>query len=259
MDWNSSILWGIIGIISGGIISFVFFVKGNKTKRLTYRVDSTPIISNKLGKIKGLDIAFRGDKVPNLNSTNITMVNNGTDIIEPHDFAEIDPLMLKTDGKFLVYDDVDSFITKVSNQTSSTKLKLDSNEAISINFDYWKPGDTIILTLLHTDELFVSGTIKRGKLIKSSAIDKSGIISTVVCGICLFFLIFLGLLVQGINSSVIFLLNALIYLLIGYILIGYAIKKLRDLHIKQGNIISNNNIQDLKIISQNNIDDMTRK
>lgn len=34
MDWNSSALWGIIGLIGGFIVSFIFYKISNKNKKL---------------------------------------------------------------------------------------------------------------------------------------------------------------------------------------------------------------------------------
>lgn len=47
MDWNSSALWGIIGLIGGLIISSFFYFLGIKRKSLIYDITTTTLVSKK--------------------------------------------------------------------------------------------------------------------------------------------------------------------------------------------------------------------
>lgn len=251
IDWNSSFLWGILGLIGGGITSFIFFTLSNKTKRIIYEINSNPLISDKLSSIKGLRITFFDDSIPNLVSTTVFITNNGSDIIESTDFAKVSPLILKTNGKFLVYDDVKSFITKISNETSNITLtQIDAN-TIKVDFDYLKKNDKILLTILHTGQIKLFGTLKRGRIIASSIYDRKNQLSNLFFDILVVFLCFLAVLVRGIEGSINTIFNVIINVLIGYSLIDYAQKKYREIDMPKNISVEGNNLENLSIISGN--------
>lgn len=196
INWNSSVLWGIFGLIGGGIISFVFFMLSNKTKRLVYQKYSNPLISDKLSQIKGLNITFFDAPISNLVSTTIVIENNGSDIIEYNDLAKVSPLIFRTNGEFLVYDDVNSFITTVSNKTNNVSLFKVDDSTIKVNFDYFRKNDKVSFTLLHTDQVELLGTLKKGKIIESSTFAKKNQMSKFLSIILVAFLLTLLIFVN---------------------------------------------------------------
>lgn len=253
IDWESSILWGIVGLVGGGIISFIFFVLSNKTKRIVYQIYSNPLISSKLSKINGLQITFAGSEIPDLVSTTLQIMNNGTDIIEPKDFAQVAPLQLKTDGEFLVYDDVNSFLTEISNTTSSTTLRQIDERTIQIDFDYWKKNDKFLLTILHTGKLNLTGTLKRGRILENSRFIKKSYLHNLLLSIAVLLMAFLLLVVYGLWGTVGKILNIFIDIAIGYLLIDYAQKKYQEMNLQHSQDISIN-ADHLGSVSINNVD-----
>jgi len=253
INWESSILWGVIGLVGGGIISFIFFLLSNKTKRVVYQLYSNSLISSKLSQINGLQITFAGSEIPNLVSTTLQIMNNGTDIIEPEDFAQIAPLQLKTDGEFLVYDDVNSFLTEASNATSGTTLRQIDEHTIQIDFDYWKKNDKLLLTILHTGKLTLAGTLKRGQIFENSRFIKESYLHNLLVSIAVLLMGFLLLVVYGLFGTVGKILNIFINIAIGYLLINYAQKKYQEVNLQPNQDISINAAH-LDNISINNMD-----
>lgn len=58
MNWNSSALWGIIGLIGGFITSFTFHKINYKSKKIIYTKNSQILITDAISKIKGLNITY---------------------------------------------------------------------------------------------------------------------------------------------------------------------------------------------------------
>lgn len=166
MNWESSVLWGLLGIFSGLIISIIFYVFEKKPKTILFDRKSTLLITDKLSKIEGLSINFNNEPIVNLVSTDIKIINNGNDIIEPSDFAAADPLVLSVEeGMFLIYSSIEDFVVEVD-KLVDLKLESLSNNTIKLNFDYMRKGQIIKLTLLHTGNILLSGTLKKGKIIE---------------------------------------------------------------------------------------------
>lgn len=112
MDWNSSALWGIIGLIGGFIISFIFYKISNKNKKIIYTKNSQTLITNNLSEIDGLNITYKSQPIMNLTSTTVIIKSIGKDIISMNDFGKATPFCITTTGKFLLQDDIISTITQ---------------------------------------------------------------------------------------------------------------------------------------------------
>lgn len=255
INWNSNFLWGILGLIGGGITSFIFFTLSNKTKRIVYQISSNKLISDKLSQIKGLKIKFMNEEIPNLISSTVIVANSGSDILELDDFADLSPLSIKTDGIFLVYDNVNSFITSVSNTISGTTLIQTSPDEIQIRFDYWAKDDSNLFTFLHTGNLSLTGTLKKGKIIENIIFNKKKNfynITFIIFGM-MFATIWLG--VQGLAGGINTIFNLFLNIILGYILIEYAQKKLRQLEFNRAISISGQSLENLTIVTgkENNV------
>ena len=105
MDWNSAILWGLIGIAStiffGFIFSYIFYRKGLKQKKVICTTSSTVLISDNLSNYKNLKILYDNEYIKTLTSTTINFKNIGNDKIELDDIVPSDPIIISTSGKFL--------------------------------------------------------------------------------------------------------------------------------------------------------------
>ena len=108
---QNSTFWGIVGILGSLFITFIFYLIGNKTKKLIYTINSQPLITNKLSEIQGLNITYEDQLIDSLTSTTINIKSIGKDNINPDDFAKADPLCIITDGIFLFQNDIREFDT----------------------------------------------------------------------------------------------------------------------------------------------------
>lgn len=186
MNWNSGILWGIIGLFGGFLISLLFYVIGKKRQRLYYEIETYPIISDKVSQIKGLEIRYHSNEIENLYYSTITIDNGGNTIIEKGDFAPSCPLSISTDGYFLV-DENNKMALFSSNRINNISHMhapiakhtiphvFDSEDSalqrksIIINFDYIAKNEEITCALFHTGKISFNGVLKDGKVINANA------------------------------------------------------------------------------------------
>lgn len=92
MDWNSSALWGIIGVIGGIIVSSFFYFIGIKRKKISYEIYTFHLIQNKVSQIGGVEIKYKSNSLDSLNSSSIYISNVGNSVIERNNFAPTCPI-----------------------------------------------------------------------------------------------------------------------------------------------------------------------
>lgn len=201
MDWNSSALWGIIGLIGGIIVSSFFYFISIKRKSLIYDITTTTLVSKNVTQIENLRIIYNNKPISNLYTSTIKIKNNGNSIIERSDFAPSAPLSLKTDGQFLINSDTGTKLLTENNCNSVYPLiETDENgicKKTIINFDYISKKETISCTVFHTGTLSICGKLKDGKLKNNEKIFK---INEVILGAIM------GAFISSIGSILIFLL-----------------------------------------------------
>lgn len=231
MDWNSSALWGIIGLFGGFLCSFIFYKLSDKTKRLTYSINSQTLITNNLSEIEGVSITFGNQPIDNLVTTTITLKSVGKDTVEMKDFGRAKPLCFKTIGEFLLQDNIDSTIAKNSRPDNLMKPKLDGNNTILLEYDYLSQGDTIIFTLLHTGEISLEGKLKTGTLLKSDLFQRITNITETISNIFIILMMFIALFfyigISGLEGTFRASGSFVIYLMLGICLIDYYYNKLK--------------------------------
>lgn len=184
MNWNSSILWGIVGLIGGGLISSFFYFIGKKRMKLSYDIITTTLVSCNATKIKDLNIQYKEKPIYNLYTSTLKIKNIGNCIIEPSDFAPSAPLSLITDGEFLISEDTETHIlTENDSNRVSPIMEIHNNvcRKSTIQFDYIAKNETISCTVFHTGSVCISGKLKDGKIKNSDEKSKIPlIISTVI-------------------------------------------------------------------------------
>lgn len=166
MNWSSSILWGIIGIIStiffGFIFSYIFYRKGLKQKKVICTTSSTVLISDDLSNYKNLKILYNNEYIQTLTSTTINFKNIGNDKIEPDDIVPSDPVIISTSGKFL-YNEDNIFEVKTTNKKVKSKLEYIDDSNFNLVFDFFPPECELSVTLLHSEDILITGDLKIGE------------------------------------------------------------------------------------------------
>lgn len=170
INWESSILWGIIGLTATIFFGYIFYIKSIKNKSLSIFTTSDTLVSESLTKYKGLKIFYNKKHIKELVSTTITIKNIGNLTIEVSDISSSSPITFCASKEFLL-NDVKDYILYSSNKNSSFSLLKINKSKIQLVFDYLKPEEEISLTLLHSGTLKISGDLKNG-IIYQSAIEE---------------------------------------------------------------------------------------
>lgn len=172
IDWQTILsISGIILTIFFGILSYVFYRKGIKKKKLLITSNSTILISEDLSNYNGLKISYNNEEVKTLTSTSITIRNIGNDVIEDTDITPSDPIIITTTNKFLSTDS-DEYQVISSNKKVSTSLQKINDSKLQLSFDFLNPKNELSVTLLHNGDIFIDGDLKNGSVDKVSSNDK---------------------------------------------------------------------------------------
>lgn len=142
------------------ILSIVFFLAGRKKRSLMYKISSTPLVTDKMTDIPGLEVLFEGQPMKNITSTTVEFFNTGNQLLEPSDFATLQPLSLNTNGQFLL--GKSGVQVRAENPNSIPNFELSDDHTGNLTFDFLEPKKLFEITMLHTGELTVIGELKEG-------------------------------------------------------------------------------------------------
>ena len=170
MDILTSLFWCIIGIAGGAIIT----IFNNKRKRLTRKMFTVNLISEKVSSINGLEIKYNSQSITNLYSSTIQIKNTGNATINNIDIPKNRPLSIYTDGIFII-DKLNMQLPKPDNENdihiTFDKDKKGTSSSAIIDFEFISPRQVITITLLHTGNISLSKwKIKDGKVLEGNEI-----------------------------------------------------------------------------------------
>jgi len=160
--WNSTIFWGIAGIIGGFIVSAFFFYVGKEKKSLVYQISTSNLITDEINSTPGLKISVGDEPAVNVISTTITFVNRGNRTITSSDFASLSPLQIISSEHFFNAEHIDVGYIKTRNKAINPRIDVIEKNKIIIEFEYLKPKQEFEITVLHDGELSVGGDLKNG-------------------------------------------------------------------------------------------------
>lgn len=212
--WDSTPFWGIIGLIGGAIVSSIFFRAGKKKKLLHYKIVSTPLVEKNIANTLGLKITIDDTSVQTLTSTTISFFNAGTEKIEGTDFADLEPLGIRISGTIL---HLQGEPDVKSPKNMNLHFQRIDNTSANILFNFWRPHEVLILTVLHDGQLSVFGDIKDGEI--QPIQEKSS--SPLLC-VVLTIPLFLLLIAFCIISSALLEIGIIFFILL-FILLVYSI------------------------------------
>lgn len=144
------------------ILSIIFFLSGRKKRSLMYKISSTPLVTDEMTDIPGLEVLFEGQSMKNITSTTVKFFNSGNQLLEPSDFAARQPLRLSVSGQFLLGQS--GAQAKADNLSSTPNFELSDDHTGNLAFDFLEPKKRFAITLLHTGELNVAGELKGGSV-----------------------------------------------------------------------------------------------
>lgn len=157
-QFDSSAFWGIAGILAGVVVAIFFFYIGMNKKILEYQITSTPLISEKMSRIPGINITIHEQPVKSLVSTAIKFTNVGNQTLVSSDFASQDPLGIPLIGHLYSYD------VTADNKNLMSLLKFIDGKGIDIEFEFLKPKQSFTVTILHDGKVGVFGELKTGEI-----------------------------------------------------------------------------------------------
>ena len=137
-------------------------LKTIKTKKPVFTKTNFNLITNNVGSFPELKMTFKGNKIENLSSTDITFWNSGNERIEKNDVAEKSPLRIEAKEGIKIF--MVSIVYKTS-QENVFEIKLDSDQnIIYCSFDYLSKKDGVVIQIIHSGlssvALDFKGTIK---------------------------------------------------------------------------------------------------
>lgn len=170
MDILTSLFWCILGIAGGAIFTIV----NNKRKRLTRKMFTVNLISEKVSTINGLEIKYNSHPIKNLYSSTIQIKNTGNATINNIDIPKKRPLSIYTDGIFII-DKLNMQLPNPNNENdihvSFNKTEKGTSSSAIIDFEFISPRQLITITLLHTGTISLGKwMIKDGKVLESNEI-----------------------------------------------------------------------------------------
>lgn len=158
-------LLGIIISAVALILSIIFFLSSRKKRSLVYEISPTPLVTNEMTDIPGLEVFFEGQPIKNITSTTVKFFNTGNQLLEPKHIAALQPLRLIASGQFLLGQT--GVQTKADNPSSTPNITLIDDHTGNLTFDFLEPNKLFEITLLHTGELTVDGGLKGGSVTPS--------------------------------------------------------------------------------------------
>lgn len=165
MDFSfETILSIIISVLATLVVSYIFYKKSIKKKKIVFDTISTVLISDHLSRYKNLKLSYNDVPIQSLTITTITLQNIGNDMILPDDFVKTSSIIL-TCTESLLSNDTDLYTINSSNQDIDISLSLIDDNSIRVNFDFFNPKDKVKITVLHVGEISVTGKLKYGSFI----------------------------------------------------------------------------------------------
>lgn len=122
--WESSLFWGIAGIVGGFIVAAFFFYVGKAKKSLVYQISTSALITDEINSTPGIKVSVGNEPAVNVTSTTITFINSGNQTINSSDFASLSPLQIITSGHFFNAENIDVGYIKTRNRALNPKIRV---------------------------------------------------------------------------------------------------------------------------------------
>lgn len=156
-----NILFFCIAIISL-ILSFIFYLKSKREKKLTYLTKSFGLIQDSISSIDNLSIKYKDEDVKFLTLTKVSVWNAGKKTIKRDDIAKYDTLRVRLQDGCKVYS---ANLSEIGRDTNEISIETENN-IVSIAFSYLDYGDGAIFEIYHSgkpsDKIEIVGTIIGG-------------------------------------------------------------------------------------------------
>jgi hypothetical protein len=155
----------ITAIFISLIIGYVFYILSTKNKEPLYNISNSQIVANNLNE-ENISIKWKNQPINNIHKIEVSIWNNGEDIIDSDDFVQNMPLTFYNKGKVDILK-ISSLKKSRPNIKFIPKILNDSIIFSLSNGEALEKGDGEIFTILYSkiDEKkwFMTGRIKGSK------------------------------------------------------------------------------------------------
>lgn len=154
--WESSLFWGVVGIVVGFLISTIYYLIGKERISMKHHITSKLIITKETLVAAGVNLVFDNQTINQLIETTVKFTNSGNRTIEPLHYATKEPLGIYVVGHFFRYN------VWADNKNSIPNIKLIGDDKYKIEFDFLKPKQTFSIKLFHDGTVDVFGELRSG-------------------------------------------------------------------------------------------------
>lgn len=164
-----SSLWKLLkhpvsAIVLSFLIAWVFYILSIKDKEPLYYISNPKVIAEKIDK--EITILWKQDTVQNLKSINLSIWNNGREVIDYNDFTVTSPLTLFNNGQVNILK-IESLSRSRKNIHFKPTIKNDSIGFVLSNQEALERGDgesvSVIYTSIKDGEWNLTGRVKGAK------------------------------------------------------------------------------------------------
>lgn len=144
------------------ILVIILHKRGQRTKKPTFLVRSSNLVSDFSSKFAKLQILYSSREIENLTVSKIAFWNDGAQTIDSRDVAEADPLRIVLKEEYNILD-VSVIYTK-NEANRFGVLPFEEGRSVKITFDYLDKDEGGVIQLIHTgkgsSDIEVSGIVK---------------------------------------------------------------------------------------------------
>lgn len=155
--WESSIFWGIDGIVAGFLISTIFYFVGKERYSMKHRITAKQIVTREITSIPEINVSFNNKPLKELTESTIKFTNSGNQIITPDDYATKEPLGIHISGRLYKYS------ASAENNNSMPEIEPLGKKTYKIKFDFLKPKQSFSIVMFHDGNITIFGDLRRGK------------------------------------------------------------------------------------------------
>jgi hypothetical protein len=174
-NWVGVVI-GIVGLILallGLLAGYIFYRLSKNHPSLAYQSHTYQLLGVTRTPSEEIEIRFRGQKVPQITKSLVSIWNNGNTTIEGAQIANADQLRIVTSQDSEILDATVLRVTRDANRFSLERTTETPNE-VRLQFEWLDSGDGALVKLLHTGETRISlagtlrgvpkGTVNLGRL-----------------------------------------------------------------------------------------------
>lgn len=154
--WESSLFWGVVGIVVGFLISTIYYLIGKERISMKHHITSKSIITKETLEAAGVNLVFDNQPINQLIETTVKFTNSGNRTIEPLHYAIKEPLGIYVLGHLFRYS------VWAENRNSIPDIEPIDNDKYKIEFDFLKPKQAFSIKLFHDGAVDVFGELRFG-------------------------------------------------------------------------------------------------